>query len=157
MSIRFDVITIFPNIFDSYLNESMIKRARARGLIDIRIHDLRAFSRDKHKKVDARPYGGGPGMVIRLEPLIRAISSLKLKMKSEKVKVILFSASGKQFNSRMASNLAKKYDRIVMIAGHYEGIDERIKKVVENLKLKIEELSIGPYVLTGGELPALIL
>jgi len=171
MSIRFDVITIFPNIFDSYLNESMIKRARAKRLIGIRVHDLRKFSEDKsrsrsdrgsstrwsgHKKVDDRPYGGGPGMVVKLEPLIRAISSLKLKVKNEKVKVILFSASGKQFNAKMASDWAKKYNRIVMIAGHYEGVDERIKKVVSDLGFRISDLSIGPYVLTGGELPALV-
>ena len=171
MSIRFDVITIFPNIFDSYLNESMIKRARAKRLIGIRVHDLRKFSEDKsrsrsdrgsstrwsgHKKVDDRPYGGGPGMVVKLEPLIRAISSLKLKVKNEKVKVILFSASGKQFNAKMASDWAKKYNRIVMIAGHYEGVDERIKKVVSDLGFRISDLSIGPYILTGGELPALV-
>ena len=156
MSIRFDIITIFPSTFSSYLGESMMKRARAKRVIDVRVHDLREFSRDKHKKVDDRPYGGGPGMVVKLEPLVRAISSLKLKMKSEKVKVILFSAAGKQFNSKMASDWAKKYDRIVMIAGHYEGVDERVKKVIENLKFKIENLSIGPYILTGGELPALV-
>ena len=153
---RFDIITIFPHIFDSYLNESMIKRARAKRLLDIRVHDLRKFSRDTHKKVDDRPYGGGPGMVVKLEPLIRAISSLKLKVKNEKVKVILFSASGKQFNAKMASDWAKKYNRIVMIAGHYEGVDERIKKVVSDLGFRISDLSIGPYVLTGGELPALV-
>jgi len=95
-------------------------------------------------------------MVVKLEPLIRAISSLKLKVKNEKVKVILFSASGKQFNAKMASDWAKKYNRIVMIAGHYEGVDERIKKVVSDLGFRISDLSIGPYVLTGGELPALV-
>ena len=153
---RFDIITIFPHIFDSYLNESMIKRARAKRLLDIRVHDLRKFSTDKHKKVDDRPYGGGPGMVIKLEPLVRALSSLKLKMKSEKVKVILFSASGKQFNVKMAADWAKKYDRVIMIAGHYEGVDERIKKVVSDFGFRISDLSIGPYVLTGGELPALV-
>ena len=106
-------------------------------------------------------------MVVKLEPLVRAISSLKLKMKSEKVKVILFSASGKQFNAKMASEWAKKYNRIIMIAGHYEGVDERIKKVVSDFGppsaeprrgrgFRISDLSIGPYVLTGGELPALV-
>ena len=153
---RFDIITIFPHIFDSYLNESMIKRARANRLLDIRVHDLRKFSRDTHKKVDDRPYGGGPGMVVKLEPLIRAISSLKLKVKNEKVKVILFSASGKQFNAKMASEWAKKYGRVIMITGHYEGVDERIKKVVSDFGFRISDLSIGPYVLTGGELPALV-
>src|SRR3989338_2133712 len=153
---RFDIITIFPHIFDSYLNESMIKRARAKRLLDIRVHDLRKFSTDKHKKVDDRPYGGGPGMVIKLEPLVRALSSLKLKMKSEKVKVILFSARGKEFKVKMAADWGKKNDRVLMIAGHYEGVDERIKKVVSDFGFRISDLSIGTYVLTGGELPALV-
>jgi len=149
---RFDIITIFPHIFDSYLNESMIKRARAKRLLDIRVHDLRKFSTDKHKKVDDRPYGGGPGMVIKLEPLVRALSSLKLKMKSEKVKVILFSASGKQFNAKMASEWAKKYGRVIMIAGHYEGVDQRIKD-----HLIDQEISVGDFITMGGEAPALCL
>lgn len=95
-------------------------------------------------------------MVIKLEPLIRAISSLKLKSKNERVKIILFSAAGKIFNAKMARDFAKKYDRIIMISGHYEGVDARVIKVIRNWKLEIMELSIGPYVLTGGELPAMI-
>ena len=118
---------------------------------------MRDFSDDKHKTVDDRPYGGGPGMVFKLEPLAKAITSLKLKTKSKKTKIILFSASGKQFSSKIASEFAKKYDRIIMIAGHYEGIDERIKKVIQVLGFKFEEISIGPYVLTGGELPAMVI
>lgn len=153
---RFDIITIFPKIFDSYLNESMIKRARRNMLVDIRVHDLRRFTRDKHKKVDDRPYGGGPGMILKVEPIARAVSSLKLKARSEKLNVILFSASGKQFTQKMARDWAKKYDRIVMIAGHYEGIDERIKKLFHNSGFRFQEISIGPYVLTGGELPAMV-
>lgn len=158
---RFDIITIFPHIFDSYLNGSMIKRARARKLVDIRVHDLRKFTRDKHKKVDDRPYGGGPGMVIKIEPLAKAIESLLRSDKrhvisDKKTKIILFSAAGKQFDAKMAGDFAKKYDRIIMIAGHYEGVDERIKSVIGNWKLKIENLSVGPYVLTGGELPAMV-
>lgn len=153
---RFDILTIFPEAFESYLNASMIKRARAKRLVDIRVHDLRKFIRDKYKKVDDRPYGGGPGMVLKAEPIIQAISSLKLKIKSEKLKVILFSAAGKQFDAKTASDFAKKYDCIIMIAGHYEGVDERIKKLIHDLGFKIRELSIGPYVLTGGELPAMV-
>lgn len=149
---QFDIITIFPKIFDSYLNESMIKRARAKKLVDIRVHDLRKFSRDKHKKVDDRPYGGGPGMVLKIEPLAGGLDSILKKDKKQKTKIFLFSAAGKQFDAKMAAELAKKYDRIVMIAGRYEGVDERIKKL-----FKMEEISIGPYVLTGGELPALIM
>lgn len=148
--VRFDIITIFPKIFDSYLNESMIKRARAKKLADIRVHDLRVFSRDKHKKVDDRPYGGGPGMVFKIDPLVRALDSL-LKKNNKKTKIILFSASGKQFDATMAADFAKKYNHIIMIAGHYEGVDERIKKL-----FKMEAISIGHFVLTGGELPALV-
>ena len=158
----FDILTIFPHIFDSYLNESMIKRARAKKLVDIRVHDLRKFSRDRHKKVDDRPYGGGPGMVLKIEPLAKAIQSLlrsdKRQATSDKknAKVILFSASGKQFDAKMARDWAKKYNRIIMIAGHYEGIDERIKHIIRNSKFIIQEVSVGPYVLTGGELPAMV-
>ena len=159
--INFNIITIFPKIFNSYFNESIIKRARRNKKIKINIINLRDFTTDKHKTVDEKPYGGGPGMVFKIEPMARAIGSiLNLKSKNSnlknKVKVILFSASGKQFDSKMAVNFAKKYDHIIMIAGRYEGVDERIKKVIENLKFKIENLSIGPYVLTGGELPAMI-
>ncbi len=156
---RFDIITIFPKAFDSYFGESMIKRARAKGLLDIRVHDLRSFSADKkHHKVDERPFGGGPGMVIKIEPLVRAFSSLKLNTRrsSQDTLVVLFTPGGKQFDAKAATGFAKKYNRIVMICGHYEGIDERIVKVVENCKLKIAKLSVGPYVLTGGELPAML-
>lgn len=153
---RFDIITIFPKIFDSYFNESIINRAREKKRVDIRVHDLRKFSRDKHKKVDDKPYGGGPGMVIKLEPLVRAVSSLKLKNKDEKVKIIFFSASGKQFNSKMAADWAKKYNRIIMVAGRYEGVDERLMSVMQSSRFKVQEVSVGPYVLTGGEIPAMI-
>jgi len=152
---RFDIITIFPKIFDSYLNESIIKRAQKNKKIKINIINLRDFATDKHKTVDEKPYGGGPGMVFKIEPLIKAFSSI-LKTKN-KTKVILFSASGKQVDSKMVSDFAKKYNHIVMIAGHYEGVDERIKKVIKNLGFKFQEVSIGPYVLTGGELPAMII
>lgn len=170
--IKFDIITVFPGAFDSYLNTSMLKRAQAKKLVDISIHDLRKFASDKHKKVDDRPYGGGPGMVLKIEPLIRAVGSvLRTNPKSQilnpkqipnskfsklKTKIILFSAAGKQFDSKMASDFAKKYDRIIMIAGHYEGVDERVKRVFHDSGFMIQELSVGPYVLTGGELPAMV-
>ncbi|MDP3770150.1 MAG: tRNA (guanosine(37)-N1)-methyltransferase TrmD [Candidatus Sungbacteria bacterium] len=158
-SIRFDVITIFPGMFSGYLDESIIKRAREKKLVDIRVHDLRNFARDKHKKVDDRPYGGGPGMVLKIEPIVRTIGSiLKFKkFKNLKTKVVLFSAGGRQFDQKMAREWAKKYGRIVMIAGRYEGVDERIKKIIKDITgIKVEEICIGPYVLTGGELPAMI-
>jgi len=135
----------------------MIKRARAKKLVDIRVHDLRKFSRDRHKKVDDRPYGGGPGMVLKIEPIVRAISSLKLKIKSEKSKIIILSASGKQFTQKMARDSAQQYDRIIMIAGHYEGVDTRLGKVLSDTGYTLQEISVGPYVLTGGELPAMVL
>lgn len=158
---RFDIITAFPKAFDSYFNESMIKRAREKKLVNIRVHDLRKFTRDKHKKVDDRPYGGGPGMVIKIEPITRAIGSIlnaeRKTKKLKRTKIILFSAGGKQFNAKIAGEFANNYDRVIMIAGHYEGIDDRIKSLIRDSKFLIQEISIGPYVLTGGELPAMIL
>jgi tRNA (guanine37-N1)-methyltransferase len=166
---RFDIITIFPKIFNSYLNESILKRAQKKGLIQIKIHNLRDFTQDKHKKarpterrqsfgrVDDKPYGGGPGMIIKIEPLIKAVQSLKSKIKNQKSKMILFTPSGKQFDNKTAVQLAKNYDNLILICGRYEGIDERVKKVVSDFGFRISDLSIGPYVLTGGELPAMIL
>jgi len=153
---EFDVITIFPEAF-SYLNESILKRARQKGLIEIRIHNLRDFTADKYKKVDDKPYGGGPGMVIKIEPLIKAVQSLKSKIKNQKSKIILFTPAGKQFDNKIAVNLARNYEHLILICGHYEGIDERMVKIIQNSKFKIQNLSIGPYTLTGGELPAMIL
>jgi len=160
---RFDILTIFPEVSHGYFNESIIKRAQKKKLVEIKIWDLRKFSRDKHKKVDDKPYGGGPGMVLKIEPIAKALESiLKLRRRTSKSKtsdvlIVLLSASGKQFNSKMAANFAKKYKRIIMICGHYEGVDERIKKVVLDLGFRISDLSIGHYVLTGGELPAMVI
>jgi len=174
---RFDIITIFPNIFSakdgSYLNESILKRAQKNKLIDIKIHNLRDFTKDKHHKVDDRSFGGGPGMVFKIEPIARAIGSIlriknyesphintyvgdELRIK-KKTKIILFTPSGKQFDNKIAKQLADKYDNLILICGRYEGIDARVKKVIYDLGFKIQEISIGPYVLTGGELPAMIL
>jgi len=165
--ITFHIITIFPHILDSYLSESILKRAQKNKLIKVKIYDLRKFSKDKHKKarpteqsfgrVDAKPYGGGPGMVMQAEPLIKAVASiLKIKNQKSKIKnktkIILFSPVGKQFDSASSRSFAKKYKDIVLIAGRYEGIDARVKKI-----FKAEEVSIGPYVLMGGELPAMVL
>lgn len=151
---RFDIITIFPRIFDSYLNESILKRAQKKKLIQVKIHNLRDFTKNRYKKVDDRPYGGGAGMVLMAEPIIKAVSNIK---QNKKTKLIIFSAKGKQFNNKTASQLAKNYKQLILICGHYEGIDERVKNVIGNWKLEIEEFSIGPYVLTGGELPAMVL
>ena len=148
---QFDIITIFPKIFDSYLKESFIKKAQENGLIKIRIHNLRDFTTDKHKTVDDRPYGGGLGMVLKVEPIFKAIETIKRKnRKTKKQKVILFTPRGKKFNQRMAYKLSK-LDRIITICGRYEGVDERGTKYIAD-----RELSIGDYDLMGGELPAMV-
>ena len=155
--IKFDIITIFPKIFDSYFSESIIKRAQEKKKVEIKIHNLRDFSLGKkHHKVDDRPFGGGPGMVLMAEPILRAFQKIKLSGLASKSKIILLSAGGKKFNQKMASAWAKKYKVIILICGRYEGIDERIKPAIKDLGFSIEEISIGNYVLTGGELPAMV-
>jgi len=146
----FDIITIFPRIFDSYLKESFIKKAQEKGLIKIRIHNLRDFTTDKRKTVDDRPYGGGLGMVLKIEPIYKAVRFLKSKVKSQKSKVILFTPRGKRFNQRVAYSLSK-IDQLILICGRYEGVDERVAKYIADM-----ELSIGDYDLMGGELPAMV-
>lgn len=149
----FNIITLFPKVFEPYFEESIIGRAKAKGIIKIKVHNLRDFTKDKHHKVDDRPFGGGPGMLLKVEPLVKAVQSIKsgIKNPKSKIKIILFSASGRQFDDKMAVKLADNYDQFILISGHYEGVDERIKKI-----FKIEEISVGPYVLTGGELPAML-
>lgn len=158
----FDIITIFPKIFNSYFSESIIKRAIKNKKIQIKIWNLRDFTKNKHKKVDDKPYGGGAGMVLRVEPVLRALKSiLQLRRptsksrKTSNVLIILLSASGKQFSQKMARDWTVKYKNIILISGRYEGIDERIKKVIRDSGFKLQELSIGPYVLTGGEIAAM--
>ncbi len=146
--IKFNIITIFPDIFQSYFNESIIKRAQEKKLVNIKIHNLRDFTDDKRKTVDDTPYGGGPGMVMMLEPIFKAVK--KLKVRSSKTKVILFSTRGKKFDQAMAKRFSK-LDNLIMICGRYEGVDERVAKHIAD-----EEVSIGDYVLTGGEIPAMI-
>ena len=152
---RFDLITIFPEMFGSYLNESILKRAQEKRLVRFNVHDLRRWANDKHQKVDDSPYGGGPGMVMKVEPIFRALRALKISSKIQaprtKTRVILTSAKGKQFTASDARRLAK-YKRIVVLCGRYEGVDERVAK-----HLADEEVSIGPYVLTGGELAAMVI
>lgn len=145
--IKFDIITIFPDIFTSYFKESIIKRAQEKHLIKINIHNLRDYTTDKHKTVDDKPYGGGPGMVLMIEPIYKAVKKIKGKSKA---KVILFSAKGKKFDQKMAKRFSK-LDKLIMICGHYEGVDERIAKHIAD-----EEISIGDYILTGGEIPGMI-
>lgn len=148
---QFDIITIFPKIFNSYFNESIIRRAIKFGKIKINTINLRDFSIDKHKTVDEKPYGGGAGMVLMAEPLIKAVDYIKKSGKNKKIKTVVFSAKGKQFNQKTAYDWAKKYDQIIFICGRYEGIDERVKNI-----LKADEISIGPYVLTDGDAAAMV-
>ena len=146
--LKFEIITIFPNIFESYLGESLIKKAQESRQISVKIHNLRDFTKDKHKTVDDRPFGGGLGMVLKVEPIYRAIKKIKGKGKA---KVVLFTPRGKKFNQKIAYRLSK-LDKIIMICGRYEGVDERVAKHIADL-----ELSIGDYDLMGGELPAMVL
>ncbi len=152
MMIKFDVITIFPDIFSSYLKESLISRGQKKKLIKINIHNLRKWTKDKHKTVDDRPFGGGLGMVLKVEPIFKAVNEVKRKSKSkkQKTKVILFTPRGKKFNQKLAYQLSK-LDQIIFICGRYEGVDERVAKNIADL-----ELSIGEYDLMGGELAAMV-
>jgi tRNA (guanine37-N1)-methyltransferase len=145
---KFHFLTIFPDMIKSYLDESILKRAQEKKLISFDVKHIRDYTLDKHGKTDDRPYGGGPGMVMTAEPILRAHA--KLKMKGKKTKVIMLSPSGKVFSNTMAAKLAKQYSDIVFICGRYEGVDDRVRKI-----LKADEVSIGDFVVTGGELPAL--
>ncbi len=152
---RFHVITLFPNMFESYLSDSILKRAQEAKKVSWFFYNPRTESKDKWKRVDDRPYGGGPGMVMTADPILRAIEKIQKKIaryKKTKVKTIIFSPGGTQFTNTIARELiTKKVTDIILICGRYEGIDARVKKI-----LKAEEWSIGEYVLTGGELPAMI-
>ncbi|MBI2506922.1 MAG: tRNA (guanosine(37)-N1)-methyltransferase TrmD [Candidatus Colwellbacteria bacterium] len=153
----FHIITLFPETIEPYLKSSIVGRALKRGLVKIKYYNPVDFTTDKHRKVDDRPYGGGPGMVLQLEPLIRTVQAARKIIDRQKSKIVLFSPSGKQFTNASVNRLAKSNSHLILICGRYEGIDERIKKVLRGQKLGVEELSIGPYVLTGGELPAMVL
>jgi len=148
---RIDIITIFPKMFAPVLNESMIKRAQSNGKVKINIHDLRDYTSSKHRKVDDRPFGGGSGMVICAQPIFSAVTHIKSKIKNQKSKIILLCPQGKKLDQKVAKRLAR-YKHLILICGHYEGVDERVRQ-----NLVDEEISIGDYVLTGGELPAMVL
>lgn len=156
--LRVDIVTIFPDMCDPYLTASMLGRGQKAKALDLRTLQLRDFAHDKHHRVDDKPFGGGPGMVMKVQPFHDALVSLKLRDKkgkktvaAKKARIILTSAKGKLFTQGDAKRLAK-YDRLVFLCGRYEGVDERVAS-----KLADEELSIGPYVLTGGELAALVM
>lgn len=186
--IKFQILTLFPNIFDSYFNESIIKRAKEKKKIKIAVLNIRDFAKDKHKTVDDRPYGGGPGMVLKIEPIFKALQkaagkkklfrrfikpkinpvrNLELKLsqtityltkqtnisngiKNKNTRIILTDPDGKMFTESDAKRLAK-YKNLIIICGHYEGVDARVEKLID------EKISIGNYVLTGGELAAMVI
>jgi tRNA (guanine37-N1)-methyltransferase len=152
--LRCDVITLFPEMVTPVLESSMLKRAKEKGLLDVRVHNLRDYTMDKHRVADDIPYGGGAGMVMKAEPILRAVEDLRrlYERDGESVRILLPSPHGRPFTQAYAHELAADRRRHVIVCGHYEGIDERVR-----LALKPEEVSVGDYVLTGGELPALIL
>jgi len=143
---KIDILTLFPEMFDGFLNTSIIKRARDLGKVDIEVHNFRDYSTDKHGRVDDYPYGGGAGMVLMCEPIFNAIEDIK----TDDSFVIMLSPTGKVFKQSMAVDLSMK-KHIILLCGHYEGFDERIKTIVDM------ELSIGDYVLTGGEVPSMVI
>ena len=144
----FDVITIFPEFFRSVLEYGVLKRALSGGQASIRLHDLREFTDDRHRSVDDRPFGGGPGMVFKPEPLFKAVGALQSESPDRRLPVILLSPQGRLFNQALAQELARE-ERVALICGRYEGVDERIAEHVAT-----QEISIGDFVLSGGELPA---
>lgn len=141
---KIDILTLFPNMFTGFINESIIKRAINNNLVEINVHNIRDYSPFKNKQVDDYPFGGGPGMVLMCEPIFNAIEDLR----RENTKVIMLTPSGEVFNQKVATRLSK-FEHIILLCGHYEGFDERIKTIVDM------EISIGDYILTGGEIPAM--
>ena len=144
---KIDVLTLFPAMFAGPLDESIVKRARQSGLLDLKIHNLRDYAHDRHKTVDDRPFGGGPGMLLKPEPLFEAVETLA----RENTRVVLLSPAGRTFNQAIARELAQ-VDDLLLISGHYEGFDERVRE-----HLADDELSIGDYVLTNGALPVMVI
>ena len=152
---RFDVITIFPEVIAPYAEASILGKAQKKKLLKVEAHDLRKYSKDKHKKVDDTPYGGGAGMVMTVQPFDDAVRAIRLKprllRRKPTVRVVMTSASGKRFTQSDAKRLSE-YDQVIFLCGRYEGVDHRVEEGLAD-----ESLSIGNYVLTGGELPALVM
>lgn len=148
---KIDILTIFPQMFRGPFEESIVKRAQEKKLVEINIHDLRKWSSDKRKTVDDRPFGGGTGMILMIGPIYRALKELNSQMSGiKRAEVILATPRGKMFSQKIAQKFSKE-KHLILICGHYEGVDERVSKLVD------EEVSIGDYVLTGGELPTMII
>ena len=152
--LRFDVLTLFPDMVAPVLGQSMLKRAQEKGLLDVKVRNLRDFTEDRHKVADDVPYGGGAGMVLKAEPIFRAVDALvsEAQVSGEQIRLLFPSPHGRPFTQEYAQHLAREHRRIVILCGHYEGVDERVRTA-----LSPEEVSVGDYVLTGGELPALVL
>lgn len=149
---HFHIITLFPGAFDSYLGESILKRAIEDKKIKVSFYNPRDFADNEYKRIDRPPYAGGPGMVIQAEPVIAAVAKAMAGRRKQDVKIIFLSPSGKQFTNEYAQKVSKKFKHVIIVSGRYEGIDARVKKV-----FKMEDVSIGPFVLTGGELPAMLM
>ena len=147
---KIDILTIFPKMFENVFSESMIRIAKEKKLVDINIYDIRDWTKNKHKTVDDKPYGGGSGMIMKVEPIDQAINDLIGKNNSTKSKVILLTPQGEIFKQGLAKEILD-YSHLVFVCGHYEGFDERIRKLVDM------EITIGDYILTGGEIPAMVL
>jgi len=147
-TLRFDILTLFPEVFEPFLDASMLGIARTKGLVEYHLHDIRDYSRDKHHKVDDRPYGGGPGMVIRCGPVFRCCKAVR-DMARPAGRLVLLTPQGRTFDQGLAREFSRS-DRIVLLCGHYEGFDERIRQ-----GLPVEEVSIGDFVLSGGETAAM--
>lgn len=149
---RIDALTLFPGMFENVLGESILKRAQNKGLVAIKTHNLRDWTTDNHKTADDKPFGGGAGMVMKVEPVYRALSELKKGARGQRsgARVILLTPQGKKYDQKIAKRLAKE-KRLILVCGHYEGVDERIRELAD------EEISIGDYILTCGEIPALVL
>ena len=146
---RFDVLTLFPELFSGYLGQSLLHKAIERGLVDIQLHDIRAWSKGKHHKVDDRPFGGGPGMVLMVEPVVECVEEVQ-RQDAQPGHLVLFTPSGRTLTQRVVEELAK-HPRLVLMCGRYEGFDQRVMDI-----LQPEELSIGDYVLNGGEVAAMV-
>jgi len=150
--LKVDILTLFPNMFDGVLGESIIKRAQEKKLVRIRVHNLRDWTLDRHKKADDKPYGGGAGMILSCQPIFDAVRELGgSRAKGQGSRVVLLSPRGKKFNQALANRFSRQ-KQLILICGHYEGVDERVKEGIVT-----DEVSIGDYVLTGGEIPAMVL
>ena len=147
---KIDILTLFPEMFKGVFDESMIKIAKSKGLVNIELHNLRNWTSDRHRTVDDKPYGGGPGMVMKVEPIDKALKELRVANGSTKSLAVLLTPQGEKFDQRISRSLVAN-EHLILICGHYEGFDDRIRSLVD------KEISIGDYILTCGELPAMIL